>query len=158
MVLNRDDARSLAAARPGRQVVTFGLDPPPRPCDYGLVDGCIVRGATRSSRSAELKLVGRHNAANAMAALALCEAVGIDPHSVLPALAAFTVLRIASSGSPKSMVSATSTTRKGPMSAPLWRRVQGLGRRWRSSLAATARGRTSRLCGLQSTSMRAPRR
>jgi UDP-N-acetylmuramoylalanine--D-glutamate ligase len=32
MVLNRDDARSLAAGRPGRRMVTFGLNPPPRPC------------------------------------------------------------------------------------------------------------------------------
>jgi UDP-N-acetylmuramoylalanine--D-glutamate ligase len=88
-VLNRDDARSLAAARPGRAVVTFGLNPPPRPSDYGLEGGCIVRGADPLIPLAELKLVGRHNASNAMAALALCQAVGIDPHSVLPALAAF---------------------------------------------------------------------
>jgi UDP-N-acetylmuramoylalanine--D-glutamate ligase len=40
-VLNRDDARSLAAARPGRTVVTFGLNPPPRPSDYGLEGGRI---------------------------------------------------------------------------------------------------------------------
>jgi UDP-N-acetylmuramoylalanine--D-glutamate ligase len=31
MVLNRDDARSLAAARPGRDLVTFGLNPPRAP-------------------------------------------------------------------------------------------------------------------------------
>jgi UDP-N-acetylmuramoylalanine--D-glutamate ligase len=36
-----------------------------------------------------LQLVGSHNAANAMAALALCEAAGIDLASVLPALVAF---------------------------------------------------------------------
>lgn len=89
MVLNRDDARSLAARRPGRRLVTFGLNPPPRPCDYGLVDGWIVRGDYRLVASNELQLVGRHNAANAMAALALCEAAGIEPGGVLRALVAF---------------------------------------------------------------------
>jgi UDP-N-acetylmuramoylalanine--D-glutamate ligase len=88
-VLNRDDARSLAAARPGRTVVTFGLNRPPRQCDYGLEDGRIMCGNDELIPLAELKLVGRHNAGNAMAALALCQAVGIEPHSVLPALANF---------------------------------------------------------------------
>jgi len=92
VVLNRDDARSLAAAPAGRQVVTFGLNPPTCPADYGLDDGWIVRGSERLIRLSELKLVGQHNAANAMAALALCEAIDIDPRSVLPALAAFSGL------------------------------------------------------------------
>jgi UDP-N-acetylmuramoylalanine--D-glutamate ligase len=91
------------------------------PCDYGLVDGWIVRGGDRLIALGELQLVGRHNAANAMAALALCEAIGIPAGSVLPALAVSGVLPIASSGSPKSMASATSTTRKAPTSAPRWR-------------------------------------
>lgn len=92
MVLNRDDARSLAAARDGREVVTFGLNPPARRCDYGLVDACIVCGGEPLVKLADLKLAGRHNAANAMAALALCAAIGIEPHSVLPALKAFSGL------------------------------------------------------------------
>ncbi|HOG02503.1 MAG TPA: cyanophycin synthetase, partial [Accumulibacter sp.] len=89
MVLNRDDVRSLAAARPDRELVTFGLDPATRVGDYGVVDGCIVRDGEKLLALDELRLVGRHNAANAMAALALCEAVGIQAGSVLPALLAF---------------------------------------------------------------------
>ncbi|MBP9803716.1 MAG: UDP-N-acetylmuramoyl-L-alanine--D-glutamate ligase [Candidatus Accumulibacter sp.] len=92
MVLNRDDARSLAAARRDRKVITFGLGPAPRPCDYGLADGCIVHGSEKLVKLTELKLVGQHNAANAMAALALCDAIGVDPVAVLPALAAFSGL------------------------------------------------------------------
>jgi UDP-N-acetylmuramoylalanine--D-glutamate ligase len=92
MVLNRDDARSMAAARHDRKLITFGLGPAPRPGDYGLADGGIVRGSQKLVRLAELKLVGQHNAANAMAALALCDAIGIDPVAVLPALAAFSGL------------------------------------------------------------------
>jgi UDP-N-acetylmuramoylalanine--D-glutamate ligase len=89
MVLNRDDRRSLAARCAARRAITFGLQPAPGADDYGLDEGWIVRGAEKLIRLSDLRLVGRHNAANAMAALALCAAVGIDERSVLPALAAF---------------------------------------------------------------------
>ncbi|WP_300339839.1 UDP-N-acetylmuramoyl-L-alanine--D-glutamate ligase [Accumulibacter sp.] len=89
MVVNRDDSRSLAAARMNGRVISFGLKAPARAGDYGIADGWLLRGAERLIARSELKLVGAHNAANALAALALCEAVGIDPHTVLPALAAF---------------------------------------------------------------------
>ncbi|HEX5802342.1 MAG TPA: UDP-N-acetylmuramoyl-L-alanine--D-glutamate ligase [Azospira sp.] len=89
MVLNRDDDRSLAMGRCGKALVTFGLDKAPRAGDYGLVDGNLVRGGERLLACAELKLAGLHNAANAMAALALLEAVGIAPATVLPALREF---------------------------------------------------------------------
>ena len=89
MVVNRDDMRSLAAAREDRRVITFGLKPPRQADDYGIEQGYLVRGQDKLIKLGELKLVGRHNAANAMAALALCEAIGITPASVLPALAAF---------------------------------------------------------------------
>jgi UDP-N-acetylmuramoylalanine--D-glutamate ligase len=92
MVLNRDDDRSLSAGRCGRKLVSFGLDPAPRSLDYGLQDGWIVHGTEGLIALDTLKIVGLHNAANAMAALALCEAVGIAPRDVLPALAAFTGL------------------------------------------------------------------
>lgn len=92
MVLNRDDDRCLAAGRCGRRMVSFGLNAAPRPIDYGFVDGWLVRGNDRLIALGDLKLAGLHNATNAMAALALCEAVGIDPHSVLPALAGFSGL------------------------------------------------------------------
>jgi UDP-N-acetylmuramoylalanine--D-glutamate ligase len=89
MVLNRDDARSLACARAGRRVVTFGLDAAPSAADYGLVDGVLMRGNEALIAQGEMQLAGLHNAANAMAALALCEAVGVEPRRVLPALAGF---------------------------------------------------------------------
>ena len=43
--------------------------------------GWIVRGVERLVDLKALKLVGLHNAANAMAALALCEAVGGEPRN-----------------------------------------------------------------------------
>jgi UDP-N-acetylmuramoylalanine--D-glutamate ligase len=92
MVLNRDDDRSLSNGRCGRKLVSFGLDPAPRALDYGLQDGWIMHGKERLIALSGLKMVGLHNAANAMAALALCEAVGIAPRQVLPALAEFSGL------------------------------------------------------------------
>ena len=89
MVLNRDDDRSLASGRCGRTLVSFGLDPAPRAVDYGIADGALMRGQERLVALSTLQLPGLHNAANAMAALALCEAVGIAPRTVLPALSSF---------------------------------------------------------------------
>ena len=91
-VLNRDDPLSLAALPAGRTAVTFGFGRPPGPADYGVEEGWIVRGSERLIAIADLRLVGRHNVANAMAALALCAAIGIDPRLPLPALAAFSGL------------------------------------------------------------------
>jgi UDP-N-acetylmuramoylalanine--D-glutamate ligase len=92
MVVNRDDPRSLAAARSDRRCVSFGLGAPAKASDYGIVDGCLLRGDEPLIALQALQLVGTHNAANALAALALCEAIGIEPQGVLPALAAFTGL------------------------------------------------------------------
>ena len=89
MVANRDDGRSLTAARGGRTRVSFGLNPAPSDADFGLADGCLTHGAEKLIALDQLQLPGLHNAANAMAALALCEAVGVAPAAVLPALAAF---------------------------------------------------------------------
>jgi len=92
MVLNRDDARSLATRRSGREVFTFGLSAPSAESDFGLDDGFMMRGNESLIALAELKLAGLHNAANAMAALALCAAIGVAPRALLPALARFTGL------------------------------------------------------------------
>jgi len=96
MVINRDDARCAAWSLPARTVITFGLEKPAAAPDYGLdysqAGALIVRGEEVLIRLDALKIVGLHNAANAMAALALCEAIGVPPQSVLPALADFSGL------------------------------------------------------------------
>lgn len=89
VVLNRDDDRSLAMGRCGRPFVTFGLDKPGRATDYGVADGYLMRGDQKLLALADMQLAGLHNAANALAALALLEAVGVAPATVLPALRAF---------------------------------------------------------------------
>ncbi len=57
--LNQADARSI------------GDDAPANDKDFGLADGWIVRGQERVVATADLPLLGRHNALNVQAALAL---------------------------------------------------------------------------------------
>ena len=89
LILNRDDDWSMANGRCGRKMVTFGLNAAPRGSDYGLVDGRIVRGCEALVALAELQLSGLHNAANAMAALALGEAIGVAPQRLIEPLKVF---------------------------------------------------------------------
>ena len=94
LVLNRDDAFYAVqmAALAGRKCVSFGLERAPGAANYGLLDGWIVRGDEKLIALNAMKLVGSHNAANAMATLALCDAIGVTPRRVLPALAEFSGL------------------------------------------------------------------
>jgi len=89
MVLNRDDDWSMANGRCGRTMLTFGLNPAPRGVDYGLAGGAIDKGQEALVAVDALKLSGLHNAANAMAALALCEAVGVAPARLVEPLKSF---------------------------------------------------------------------
>jgi len=92
-VLNRDDPRSLAMALAGRETVTFGLNAPSRAEDWGLIERSgepwLVRGENPLLAVREMKLAGLHNAANALAALALCQAVGLPLEPLLAALREF---------------------------------------------------------------------
>jgi len=92
-VLNRDDARVRRMALPGRRVVSFGLDVPPAPEDFGIRmhqgHAWLAQGERLLLAADDLPLAGLHNAANAMAALALCAALGFDAADLLPALRSF---------------------------------------------------------------------
>lgn len=92
-VLNRDDVISSSMALSGRWVVTFGLDKPASESDWGIeVDGAdtwLVQGEQRIIKASEMALVGMHNVANALAALALCRAVGLPLRPLLNALRDF---------------------------------------------------------------------
>ncbi|MCK6413242.1 MAG: UDP-N-acetylmuramoyl-L-alanine--D-glutamate ligase [Azonexus sp.] len=89
MILNRDDDWSISNGRCGRKMLTFGLGPAPRAVDYGYADGAIWRGKEKLVAVAELGLSGLHNAANAMAALALCEVAGVAPQALVAPLKEF---------------------------------------------------------------------
>lgn len=94
-VVNRDDDWSLrlAGGSNAAHTVSFGLDAPAAG-QWGVVedqDGetWLARGAQCLIRARELSLRGRHNLANALAALALIEAVGVEPAAILDALRRF---------------------------------------------------------------------
>ena len=89
MILNREDDWSMGNGRCGRKMLTFGLDAAPRGLDYGLADGAICKGTTALVAVDALKLTGLHNAANAMAALALCDAIGVAPERLVEPLKSF---------------------------------------------------------------------
>ncbi|MGH8746378.1 MAG: UDP-N-acetylmuramoyl-L-alanine--D-glutamate ligase [Burkholderiales bacterium] len=92
-VLNRGDPRSAALALPGRQHVSFGLDAPPGPEDFGIVlrDGCkwLAQGDAVLIEADALPIRGWHNAANALAAAALARAVAADQGSIGEGLRSF---------------------------------------------------------------------
>ena len=99
-VLNRDDPRSLALRHPG----TCSCRPSAAACPNrrrrgassiaartrdGQPETWLARGGALLVPMADLKLVGRHNALNALAALALASAVAKIDHTLLAALARF---------------------------------------------------------------------
>ncbi|OGA29610.1 MAG: UDP-N-acetylmuramoylalanine--D-glutamate ligase [Betaproteobacteria bacterium RIFCSPLOWO2_02_FULL_65_24] len=92
-VLNRDDARSMNMAVAGRKQMSFGLAAPRRAGDFGLLrvagELWLAQGATPLLALKELPLAGLHNAANALAALALTRALGLSYTPLLAALRDF---------------------------------------------------------------------
>jgi UDP-N-acetylmuramoylalanine--D-glutamate ligase len=102
-VLNRDDATVMAMTAPGAAVTTFGTGEPDAPGSFGLVSERGVLWLANANPAEEpekkrkknepaepveliinrlmpadaLRIRGLHNAANALAALALCRAVGL---------------------------------------------------------------------------------
>lgn len=101
-VLNRDDAQVMAMAKPGLKQWHFTVNPPQQAGDFGLLtehdmtwlayaeaDEAEVTGRRRKNQAEPeavvkrlmpadaLQIRGQHNAMNALAALALCRAIGI---------------------------------------------------------------------------------
>jgi UDP-N-acetylmuramoylalanine--D-glutamate ligase len=92
-VLNRDDAIVRLMRLPGRTVQTFGASVPQSEEEWGLVaraDGdWLARGGELVYPASALSLVGRHNALNALAALALVSSVAKLTPALRDALARF---------------------------------------------------------------------
>lgn len=91
-VFNRDDALSRPLQADAVPSWSFGLGAPDRR-GYGLAehdgDTWIYREFEPVMRAADVGLVGRHNLANALAALALAEVLALPRESTLAALRAF---------------------------------------------------------------------
>jgi UDP-N-acetylmuramoylalanine--D-glutamate ligase len=91
-VVNRGE-RGLATLVPeATPVISFGLDAP-RPGHFGVIAEAgadrLAYGREALVNVAELGITGRHNVANALAALALCHAVGAALPATLAGLKAF---------------------------------------------------------------------
>jgi UDP-N-acetylmuramoylalanine--D-glutamate ligase len=92
-VLNRDDPRVMAMARAGRTHYTFGVSAPRGSREWGLRErdgkSWLSRGMDDLCAAEALTLVGRHNALNALAALALVTPLSLPQGPVLDALRGF---------------------------------------------------------------------
>ncbi|SNR63923.1 UDP-N-acetylmuramoylalanine--D-glutamate ligase [Methylobacillus rhizosphaerae] len=92
-VINVDDTWSRSMAIPGVEHINFGLGMPDAEQDFGLAhevgEYWLTKGKRRLMPVAELRIAGLHNAANALAALALCSALKIDENVALQALRDF---------------------------------------------------------------------
>jgi UDP-N-acetylmuramoylalanine--D-glutamate ligase len=89
-VINLDDAAVRAMPRPGQRVCSFSLVA--GEADYALArkpEPMIMCRGEPMLPLAAMKLQGEHNAANAMAALAMAEALALPRGPALEALAAF---------------------------------------------------------------------
>jgi UDP-N-acetylmuramoylalanine--D-glutamate ligase len=95
-VVNRDDPTTARNVRAAQRHVSFGLDAP-MAGQYGLVkyqgEDWLACGPERLLRVAELRIYGLHNAANALAALALADAAGLPRSASLAVLREFQGLR-----------------------------------------------------------------
>jgi UDP-N-acetylmuramoylalanine--D-glutamate ligase len=88
-VYNADDAETERLAAGAEQKVGFTLATP-GPGQYGVTDGWLVDGDLRLVPVDEVRPVGPHNVANALAAAALARAYGVSPESVRAGLNAYT--------------------------------------------------------------------
>ena len=92
-IVNRQDARARSMTGPGRKVLTFGLDEPWNEGNWGMrdIEGelWLAEGRANLMKVSELKVAGLHNAANALAALALCRAIRLPYEPLLDALFEF---------------------------------------------------------------------
>jgi len=95
-VVNRQDGETRRNVRAAQRVVSFGLDAP-MAGEYGLVkrDGMdwLACGKDLLLKVSDLRIHGLHNAANALAALALADAVGVPRAASLAVLREFKGLR-----------------------------------------------------------------
>lgn len=91
IVLNADDPIVLAMRRSAARTLTFSLVNPDADFSVIAADGArfLARRGTRLLDVTRLKISGTHNAANALAALALGEAVGLPHAAMLRALESF---------------------------------------------------------------------
>lgn len=96
-VVNRDDVPARALANGVNDVISFGLNPAEQGRDWGLLardshQTWLARGDQPVMPAAEVPLVGEHNLANTLAALALGDGYGLPLSAMRSAVAGFSGL------------------------------------------------------------------
>ncbi|EHD20132.1 MULTISPECIES: UDP-N-acetylmuramoyl-L-alanine--D-glutamate ligase [Brenneria] len=91
-VVNADDALTMPIRGADERCVSFGVDVGDYHLNRQQGETWLRIKGERVLNTREIKLVGQHNYTNALAALALADAVGIPRSSALTALTAFTGL------------------------------------------------------------------
>ncbi len=86
-VLNRDDPWSLGMA--GGRTVTFGLGAPRGEGEWGIAAGQLMEGGQAIMPLDKMAIAGLHNAANALAAHALCRSAGLEGEPLVRAMREF---------------------------------------------------------------------
>lgn len=101
IIFNRDDELVVDMMKSvdkstAQQVISFGLGMPVTEHDYGIAtiddNEWLVKGSQRLLSVHDILIPGRHNQANALAALALGETMGLDMQTMLSVLCEFTGL------------------------------------------------------------------
>ncbi len=97
-IVNRDDATVMSLLPSGCEYLSFGLDAPGGN-NFGLLgnglndaDCFLARGNEKLLAVAELPLSGRHNLANALAALAMADVLSVPMETCVRALRVYTGL------------------------------------------------------------------
>lgn len=92
-VINRQDEWSKKMLQSNKPIVSFGSDAPANDQQWGLQnianDIWLMHGKNKLMSLAKLPLAGLHNAANALAALALCSPLNLSEQSLISALQRF---------------------------------------------------------------------
>ena len=87
-VLNREDPVSMRMREAALSATTFGLDRPEGD-NFGVHAGDLMMGASPLLPLEDMPIAGLHNAANALAAFALCRAIGVDSEQATAGLKQF---------------------------------------------------------------------
>ncbi len=91
-VINADDARTIPSCRENQRCVSFGVGNGDYHLERQQGKSWLCINGERVLDTDELKLAGEHNFTNALAALALCDAVKLPRDTTLAALTTFTGL------------------------------------------------------------------
>jgi UDP-N-acetylmuramoylalanine--D-glutamate ligase len=92
-LMNRDDKLTAPHSSYPKKIISFGLDTPPTEADFGIIEkgnnSYLACGQELLLEVKELALLGKHNWANSLAALAIGKTLGIPMAAMIQVLKQF---------------------------------------------------------------------